>query len=125
MKGQDMRVQNNPFQLASRLGLVAVAPEDDELQLDIDHPIDHEITDRMLAVLEAHDIPCEIARTTESKSGNAHVVIRIEWPRPLDPVTRIALQACFGSDRKRELLSLLRHEFKTQNPPTVLFEVAV
>ena len=124
MTGQDMRRPNDPIAMASRLGLVAVVPSDDELQLDVDDPKDHEITDAMLAVLEAHDIPCRITKTTESKSGNAHVVIRIEWPRPLDPVTRIALQACFGSDRKRELLSLLRHEFKTQNPPTVLFEVA-
>ena len=123
-KGQDMRVPNDPNTLAARWGLVAVAPEDNELQLDIDEPLDHEVVDRMLAVLEAHDIPCEVVRAAPSKSGNFHITMRIEWPRRLDPVTRIALQACFGSDRKRELLSLLRHEFKTQTPPTVFFEVA-
>jgi hypothetical protein len=124
MKGQDMRHHNDPSVLAGRMGLVAVSAAEDELQLDIDNPLDHEVADRMLAVLEAHDIPCEVVRATPSKSGNFHITMRIEWPRPLDPVTRIALQACFGSDRKRELLSLLRHEFKTQNPPTVFFEVA-
>lgn len=120
-----MRKHNDPVALASRLGLVAVAPADDELQLDIDDPGDLDVVNAMLTVLESHDIPCEIRRVSPSKGGNVHVVMRVEWPRQLDPVTRIALQACFGSDRKRELLSLLRHEFKTQNPPTVLFEVAL
>lgn len=124
MKGQDMRVHNDAHALAARWGLTVVAPEDDELQLDIDEPGDLDVANKMLRVLEAHDIRCEVARATPSKSGNAHVVMRIEWPRPLDPITRIALQACFGSDRKRELLSLLRHEFGTQNPPTVFFEVS-
>lgn len=122
---QNMREPNDPFVMAKRLGLIAVAPEPDEIQLDIDSPDDLAVAETMMGALSAQQIPCEVARTTTSKSGNAHVVIRIEWPRPLDPVTRIALQACLGSDRKRELLSLLRHEFQTQHPPTVLFEVTV
>lgn len=111
-----------PQATAAALGLIAVAPEVDELQLDIDNKSDMDIVDDMLGLLAASDIGARVEKVTTSKSGNTHVYLRLEWPVELDPVTRIALQACFGSDRKRELLSLLRHVFKTQHPPTVLFE---
>jgi hypothetical protein len=122
--GQDMRVHNDVNQMAVRLGLVPVHPEPDELQLDIDDRDDMRVAVDMLAVLEGNGVPARVIKTTRSKSGNAHVYIKLEWPEGLDPVTRIALQACLGSDRKRELLSLLRHLFQTQHPPTVLFEVS-
>lgn len=121
---QDMHKTVCPDTMARGMGLIAVAPSGDELQLDIDAPSDMDIVASMLDVLERNDISVEIKKQTRSKSGNAHLYVRIDWPSGLDPVTRIALQACLGSDRKRELLSLLRHVFKTQTPPTVLFEVS-
>lgn len=111
-----------PKATAASMGLVAVEPEPDELQLDIDNQSDMALVDDMLGLLEASDVAVRVHKITTSKSGNSHVYLRLEWPGGLDPVTRIALQACCGSDRKRELLSLLRHVFKTQHPPTVLFE---
>jgi len=40
----------------------------------------------------------------------------------LSPVERIALQACIGSDPKRELFSLFDH-WAGENPCAVLFEL--
>lgn len=119
----DMRQPVCPKRTAASLGLDVVEPAGDELQLDIDDLSDMRFVDEMIGLLSISDIGVRIHKVTSSKSGNTHVYLRLEWPCQLDAVTRIALQACFGSDRKRELLSLLRHVFKTQHPPTVFFEV--
>lgn len=67
---------------------------------------------------------------TVSKSGNAHVYLRVTDlcgnPYPLTTTDRVALQAILGSDRKRELLSYLRiQDFNIGGvrAPTAFFEV--
>jgi hypothetical protein len=122
MSKWDMKQPVCPKTTAAAMGLIAIEPAEDELQIDIDDPSDLRLVDDMLGLLAASDVGARVHKITESKSGNSHVYLRLDWPGPLDPVTRIALQACFGSDRKRELLSLLRHVFQTQHPPTVFFE---
>lgn len=52
--------------------------------------------------------------TFASKGGNTHVVIHLEAPMPI--VERIAWQAAFGSDPKREALHLLSVSRGELNP---------
>ncbi len=104
---------------ALALGLDVVYPVDDELLLDIDSSADAEWLTQMVEVLRENGEPIEIEKTTTSKSGNLHVYIKMG--RKLSPIERVALQACLGSDRKRELLSVLRIWY-TDRAPTVLFE---
>ena len=45
----------------------------------------------------------------KSKSGNHHAIATLDSSFPsVDPVLRIAIQACLGSDWKREMLGCLR-----------------
>lgn len=60
-------------------------------------------------------------RITDSKSGGDHKHIRIALPRLFSPTERILLQACLGSDLKRELISLKRVQNGEQNV-VVFFE---
>jgi len=121
--GDAMSVLSDPpMEIAERLGLVAVLPGPDELLLDID---DAEGLSRMEAALACLAINgeevVEVKRTV-SAGGNTHVYLRLPRWGELDPVRRIALQACCGSDPIRELLSLLRVVRNYNVPPTVLFE---
>lgn len=106
----------------ARSGLVAVLPKADELFLDVDNRADLEVMKEILGVLGLRFQVVEKQRTT-SKSKNGHVHVVLKAPRELHPLERIALQACLGSDRKREALSLLRH-MDGKYAPTVFFEVA-
>lgn len=56
---------------------------------------------------------------TKSKSGHWHAYIRVN--KPLTLQQRIMFQACLGSDRKRELLSLMR-QCRGESTPVLLFE---
>jgi hypothetical protein len=74
-----------------------------ELQIDCDHPDDVKFCLAQMKVIK-ETIGIKGYVITKSKSGNRHVIIRTK--RCMDEFERIALQACLGSDRKRELLSL-------------------
>ncbi len=112
-------LEKSPEVEADELGLNVVYPEDDQLLLDIDSDEDAAWLEKMLDVLRENGVELRVEKTTTSKSGNHHVYIRID--RDLTPIERVALQACLGSDRKRELLSTLRIWY-TNRAPTVLFE---
>ncbi len=112
----------DPHEEAKERGLVAVLPGDDELFLDIDDRADFRVMKDIIGVLEHNGFMLAEVKRTRSKSGNWHVYLRA--PMPLDPVLRIALQACLGSDRKREVLSVLRHLHGNYSP-TVFFEKEV
>ena len=51
---------------------------------------------------------------SESKSGNVHVVVNL--PIPMRATERVAWQAAFGSDPKREALHLLSIARREKNP---------
>jgi hypothetical protein len=53
-------------------------------------------------------------KTTKSKGGGTHIVI--DLPVEVDDTERIAWQAAFGSDGKREALNLLRVKREIKNP---------
>jgi hypothetical protein len=109
----------NPFTEAKEKGLTAVVPGDHDLFLDIDDRADFKVMDATIAVLRHNNFGITEYKKTRSKSGNWHVYLKTELP--LDPLMRIALQACLGSDRTREVLSVLRHIVGNYHP-TVFFE---
>jgi hypothetical protein len=57
-----------------------------------------------------------------SRNGNKHAVVRLSEPMPL--IERLLLQACLGSDRKRELLSYVGM-LRGQPRPSLLFRPKV
>lgn len=112
-------LSRDPYEEAKELGLVAVLPEECELFLDIDNKDDFEVMTEIIKVLRHNHFKIAEEKVTRSKSKKWHVYLRTELP--LDAMTRIALQACLGSDRKREALSILRH-LHGNFAPTVFFE---
>lgn len=58
---------------------------------------------------------------TPSKSGNLHVTIHL-LDTTMNVVERIAWQAAFGSDPKREMLGLLRVALGSSPYPVLFFE---
>lgn len=109
----------DPYEKAKELGLQVVLPGDNELQLDIDNLEDLDFVDAQLKIMKGKE-EFVITKRTKSKSGNDHVYIALD--RALSPIERIALQACLGSDRKRELLSLMALFTGCEYPATLLFE---
>jgi hypothetical protein len=92
---------------AAKLGMDVVFPQENQLQLDIDNEDAYDYMNGVLDVLETH---WGIAKFEEhpSKSGlpKRHVTITLD--KELSATERVLLQACMGSDRKRELLSYLQ-----------------
>ena len=114
----------DPYPIAEALGLVVVLPAPNELFLDIDDAESLAMYEARIVDLREHYEVVETKRTT-SNGGNTHIYLALRdddgWV-PLDAVTRIALQACLGSDRQHELLSLMTAHAGSLRPPTVLFE---
>ena len=83
-------------------GLKVVYGDEQTLQLDIDSLPELEFARKMLkdmrGIVKWSSVIC-----TVSKSGNWHLYVHLKKPsaRPW----RILMQACLGSDRKRELLN--------------------
>ena len=120
--GEGSDLMEHPADYLARTGdsRQIVEPEDNEVFVDIDGFDAADVFDIQLAKLQEF-MPCRVTRRTPSAThGHEHVVVTFE--RVLDPVLRIALQACLGSDRMRELLSLLRILLEMNRPPTVFFE---
>ncbi len=98
-----------------------VVAEDTMLMLDYDTRVyDGNVPDQFCVILNILEQAVGITRFTihESKGGNTHVIIYL--PVPLYDAQRVAWQAAFGSDPKREalhLLSISRYELN----PILLF----
>lgn len=112
----------DPQETADERGQIVVSPKDSDLLLDIDTDSDRRHCYHMLGIMEKIGYRSIVLRDEPSKSGNGHrhMYVRI-LGRTLTAHERIALQAACGSDRKRELLSVLR-TWGTERPPTLLFE---
>lgn len=96
-----------------------VVAKDNELQLDYDRttlPSEFNVVLDILAQVLAHNEAPVLPsyEVVTSKSGNLHVTITL--PYDMDIVKRIAWQAAFGSDPKREALHMLSLKFKDLNP---------
>jgi hypothetical protein len=92
---------------AKKLGMDVVFPESNQLQLDIDNDADYAYMQSVWDVLDAHWGIVDVEEHP-SKSGLPKRHVTITLNKELAPVERVLLQACFGSDRKRELLSYLQ-----------------
>lgn len=117
----------DPREIAASLGLRCDVPGHDELFVDIDGWWAWWRFRRHCNVLFAvmADARCPMVRhVTPSRHWRVwwpRYHARIEFPRTLSDIERVAWQAALGSDPMRELLSLLRIE-KAIAPATVFFE---
>ena len=96
-----------------------VLPEPRQLQLDIDSPTLPESYTEQLYILNQIN-PVVMESTTKSKSGNLHVYITLT--NDITPIERVMLQACMGSDIKRELLTYRNLLDSGNERPQFLFE---
>ncbi len=103
---------------AKAQGLEIIQPEANELLLDLDSQQDGYVMDALLPILRDYKFNVTIRKVERSRHGNKHAYLIC--PRAITYLERIALQACLGSDRKRELLGLMR-VFQGISPVTVLF----
>jgi hypothetical protein len=104
---------------AKEHNLEIVEPKTNELQLDIDSKDFPKIYFSNLKLLKDLMVIKSI-RQTESKSGNIHVYIELE--DDISKTERIALQACLGSDLKRELLTLFNLRNESNPRPQFFYE---
>lgn len=119
---EGVKVDDNPHATAAAVDCYVEEPLPNELQIDIDSEGDMDHVHRGLKILNQHGISARLGRVTASMSGNKHV--RVVFPREVSDVERVALQACLGSDRVREMLSMVRiiKGISVSRPPTVFFE---
>lgn len=103
---------------AEQRGCVVVEANPDQLQLDLDSISDVIFYGAMMSNFQEQLGIVEVDRWY-SKSNNTHVVLQLRENTPLE--TRIMLQACLGSDRKREILSYLYAKNNAPHP-VVLFK---
>lgn len=99
-------------------GLLIVPADDTTLQLDIDTEADLEKAREIMRLFQTN-LGIVGATVTRSKSDHWHVYVKLD--RPHTRAERLALQACLGSDPKRELMSYLYNE-KGGKQDCVLFE---
>lgn len=92
--------------------------EDNMLQIDCDTIEDVKFCMKRLMIL-TKVIKVDGYKITKSKSGNRHVIIKLD--KSYNIYERIAMQACLGSDRMREILSLANY-MKDHKNPIVLIE---
>lgn len=107
---------------AAELGLIVVAPGPRQLLADIDTEADYLYLQTQISRLVSNGVAITITRDTPSKSGLPKRHITLEVDHDISDIERIALQACLGSDRVREILSLCR-VYRGTSPATVFFEL--
>jgi hypothetical protein len=105
---------------AASQGLKVRFPEPNELFIDIDSEEDWTRFGELSTILNCYT-PINL-NWAPSKSGmpKRHVVVTLMSGKTFTPLERIAFQACLGSDRKHELLSLLA--VPTNPKPTCFYE---
>ena len=112
-------------QLAEKENLLVVLPQPNELQLDIDNAESGNVFKRHYQILDKY-IGIEKVEEHASRHGGDRKHITVTLKRPvLSLLERIALQAMLGSDRKRELLSLIESELGDETPTLFLEEKEV
>jgi hypothetical protein len=111
----------NPKKYAFENNLVIVPPGLNELQLDIDAKQLPKSFQEQLGILGQVN-PVIGYHTTTSKSGNLHVYVQLS--KPFSLAERVLMQACLGSDIKRELLTYKNMQDSNNTQPQFLFETA-
>jgi len=111
---------------AEEAGFTIVHGTPNTLLLDLDSEADWEFFNKTMLPILMDTSAVDIMKIDhwKSKSGvGYHVVITVG--KPLKVMERLLLQACLGSDRKHELLSLVRGVWCGNASPTVLFKPGV
>ena len=113
----------NPYTAAAESGQCVVVPGPREAFLDIDNDADHAWMLAGVKILSERS-PIVVTRNAPSKRGLPHRHVTLAFDHDIGPIERIALQAALGSDRKREVLSILRvwSNASSAIPATVFFE---
>lgn len=109
--------------LAKARGCVIVYPKPNELFIDVDSAADMVAFEKSFEILKKEWPESKVVRKTSSSSGRPwrfHFVV--DMGCSLSELERIALQACLGSDRTRELLSFIRWDVDHDPSPTIFFE---
>jgi len=104
--------------LAEKNDLTVVYPTDKQLFIDCDSDQAYELFKNQVQLLKKIDGPVTWSETV-SKSGLPHRHIIVNLCNPVDSMERIALQAAMGSDRRCELLRIMR--VKDRDPNPILF----
>lgn len=103
-------------------GFVVEVGDSRTLLLDLDTEADRAhfgaIFPRLVTFLK-----CRVTDRWPSKSGRGEHV-KISSPLDLSVLERLLIQACLGSDREHELLSLVTGVWEGNSAPTVLFRPA-
>jgi hypothetical protein len=115
-------LDDDPYAVAEGLGLEVVLPGPRDVFVDIDVAEDLVWLHKQVALLDGVGLHLAITQQVPSKGGLPRQHVYLVADRDLTPMERIALQACLGSDRKREILSIARTFLQTDRAPTLFFE---
>lgn len=108
------------FDRALKEGLRIRLPLGNQLFIDLDGDEDLATFEGLLKIL-SDNIGVVDHVITPSKSGLPHRHIIVNLKHKVTMLERIALQACLGSDRKREILSFIELS-NGDSAPTLFFE---
>lgn len=106
---------------AKDAGCVALYPTARELFIDIDSDADYHVFEDHIETLTELWPNLRITHDDPSRNGGEGRHIVVTLPEDVTELERAALQAVLGSDRKRELLTIMAH-FCGINGQTVFFE---
>ena len=109
---EDYSLENDKVseQQALQNGMEIVIGDETHLTFDLDGEQELQLFKSRVGILERKGFG-PITQITKSKSGNYHAVVIISAefiPTLIEPL-RIAIQACLGSDWKREFLGILKY----------------
>lgn len=115
LEDEQYRIQN-----VIKNGFEILKGDSNTLLFDLDSEEALKIFQERIAILEKKAFN-PIITISKSKSGNYHAVVKLGVDSNLlvEPL-RIAIQACLGSDWKREFLGVLRY-FNNQKEVSMLF----
>lgn len=102
-------------------GFEIIKNDDYTLTFDLDSDEDLMTFKSRIGFLERKGIGIQSCEITESKGGNYHAVIKTDANVSISESLRIAIQACLGSDWKREMLGVLRQLNGQKDQVSLLF----
>lgn len=124
MSGSDANTRDGKERAAAKRGCKIVEPLPNQLFIDIDCEADRRWFDQGIVRI-ASRWPCtvKITPSVSRKPHHEHIVVTFK-AKTFTPIERIALQAVLGSDRHRELNSMV--DIILGDPlPTIFFEPMV
>jgi hypothetical protein len=104
--------------VAAHENLDVVYPKDNQLLIDIDNQHSFLLYHKQMDIMRKYLGATEEAIAPSRNGGEGrHITVTLD--HPITELERIALQACLGSDRVRELLGFV--QYKNNDPHPTLF----